>query len=188
LLSLAFALPATGAWAQNTVAASFAWTNAQLSQLQFTPPAYRQANVGLVFSDPRKQGQIAKIIFDPVFKPSRQMPDGQGGQMEVNDFFAQTSIKSPQSGSTISEIALCDWNDDKSLATCVIEDDGGRFQIEANRNTAAPQKPDLNFVLRQIAGYKSFVIAEYDSPSKEPIRIEVSLIQPDSVVKAPIKY
>jgi hypothetical protein len=187
MLSVAFAFSATNASAQNTIAASFSWTSTQLTQLKFSPAKYRQPNVGLVFSDPRKQDQIQKIMFDPNFKPSRELPDGHGGQMGYFDFFAQTSIKSPASDRKISETADCNWNDDKSMATCVIEDDGGRFQIEAQRNTTGAQKTALTFVLRQIDDYKSFVVAEYDTP-QGPNRIEVDLVKPDSIISSPIKF
>jgi hypothetical protein len=158
--------------AKNRMSASFAWTSAQLSEIQFSPAKFRQGRVALEFSDPRKGDEIEKIVLDPTFKPKHQMPDGTS----VSDFFLDTIIKSPKSGAKIRETALCDWDQAKSVATCSIEDDGGRFQIAV---ASRSEKLSLVFVVLSLDGYNGFRIAD---------SVQIKLKKPDSVVKSPIGF
>jgi len=172
---------AAEAQAKNRISASTTWTPAQLSGLEFAPPNYRQGRIGLAFEDPRKGQAIEKIIFDPTFKPKRQMPDGSS----VSDFFLSTIIKSPKTGKYIRETAFCDWNDVKAVATCIIEDDGGRFEI-----SAVPQgaKLKLSFVVRSLGLYHGFRIAEEGAPSQEPSPIDVKLKDPAATITSPVRF
>ena len=157
------------AGAANEMRASFLWTRAQVSQLRFEPKTYRQNAVRLTFSDPREGGEIEKIVFDPVFIPRRTTSDGG----TISDFFVTTTIKSPKGREDISETALCDWASGKAVATCVIEDDGGRFEIAA-LPAVANKTRSLELVMRPIDGYRGFRIA--DAGASEPAAVEVKLV------------
>ena len=89
--------------------------------------------VHLAFEDPRKKGEIKKIIFNPAFLPAK---DGN------SDFWLTATIKG-RGGKTIHESADCDWEKGKkgkkgkTKATCSIEDDGGHFDIRVDQGTGS---------------------------------------------------
>jgi hypothetical protein len=107
--------------AGNELAASFNWTDDQLTYLSFSrndkPIAFKEHEIDLTFKDPRQNGEIEKILLDPQYRP---------GNASNADFWVETTITSPVSNQKVSETALCYWNNDKSIAVGSIEDDGGR--------------------------------------------------------------
>ena len=114
----------------NELAASFNWTDDQLTDLSFSrndkPIAFTEHEIDLTFKDPRGNGEIEKILLDPQYRP---------GNASDADFFVETTITSPVSNKKVSETALCYWNNDKSIAVGSIEDDGGRLAIVAESVT-----------------------------------------------------
>ena len=175
LLSVIVALipSANGALAKDRIEAFFLWTQDQLSKLQFSPKSYQQSRVGLVFTDPRRVGEIEKILFDPAFKPQKKPLEA--------DFFAETIIKSTKTKKEISENASCNWNDDKSVAECWIEDDGGAFKITTFSRSLDSKSADLHFVIQPNDEYKIFRIA-----AGQGLKVEVSTS--GSVVESPITF
>jgi hypothetical protein len=129
--------------------------------------------VGLVFADPRGGGEIEKILFDPAFRPKKRPSEA--------DFFVETIIKSTKTKKDISENASCDWNDDKSVAECWIEDDGGAFQITTFSRSRDSKSADLHFVIQPKGEYKIFRIA-----AGRGMKVEVSTS--GSVVESPITF
>src|SRR6478672_13603466 len=97
--------------AGNELAASFNWTDDQLTYLSFSrndkPIAFTEHEIDLTFKDPRQNGEIEKILLDPQYRP---------GNPSIADFFVETTITSPVSHKKVSETALCYWNNDKSIA------------------------------------------------------------------------
>jgi hypothetical protein len=106
--------------AGNELAASFNWTDNQFVYLSFSrndkPIAFTEHEIDLTFKDPRGNGEIEKILLDPQYRP---------GNTTNADFWVETTITSPVSNKQVSETALCYWNNDKSIAVGMIEDDGG---------------------------------------------------------------
>jgi hypothetical protein len=53
----------------NQLAASFNWTDDQLTDLSFSrddkPIAFAEHEIDLIFKDPRGNGEIEKILLDP---------------------------------------------------------------------------------------------------------------------------
>jgi hypothetical protein len=96
--------------------------------------------VGLVFTDPRRAGEIEKILFAAVFKPQKRPLEA--------DFLVEIITKSTKTKKDISENASCDWNDDKSAAECWIENDGGAFNITTSSRVLDSQSAVLNFVIQ----------------------------------------
>ena len=88
--------------ARNELAASFNWTDDQLTHLSFSrndkPIAFTEHKIDLTFKDPRGNGEIEKILLDPQYRP---------GNASDADFFVQTTITSPVSNKKVSETALC---------------------------------------------------------------------------------
>ena len=168
--------------AGNELAASFTWTNNQLSHLDFSrngqPIAFTQHEIDLTFKDPRGNGEIKKILLDPDYRP---------GDASNADFWVQTTITSPVSNKKVSETALCYWNNDKSLAVGSIEDDGGRLVIVAQSVTDELKTSRFGFLVVPMSGYAGFRIAQ-DVPvgNESPglIGIDVKLKSPTSVLSA----
>ena len=166
--------------ARNELAASFRWTDSQLSQLTFsrsgTPIAFTEHKIDLNFKDPRGNGEIEKILLDPQYRP---------GDASNADFFLETTITSPVSNKKVSETALCNWNNDKSIAVGVIEDDGGRLAIVAESVTDELKTSRFSFLVVRMSGFSGFRIAE-DVPvgNESPglIGIDVKLKSPTSVL------
>jgi len=139
-LIIALILSAGGALAKDSIDASVSWTKEQLSQLQFSPDSFKQTRVGLVFTDPRRAGEIEKILFAAVFKPQKRPLEA--------DFLVEIITKSTKTKKDISENVSCDWNDDKSAAECWIENDGGAFNITTSSRALDSQSAVLNFVIQ----------------------------------------
>ncbi|HUL89551.1 MAG TPA: hypothetical protein VLU23_15405 [Pseudolabrys sp.] len=171
--AIALILSATGASAKDRLDASFSWTQDQLLQLQFSPKSYQQNRVGLIFSDPRRAGEIEKILFDATFKPKKRPLEA--------DFIVETIIKSTKTKREIGESASCDWNDNKSAAECWVEDDGGAFKIIASWRARDSKSAVLNFVIQPNSEYKIFRIA-----AEKAFKVEVSTSGP--VVESPITF
>jgi hypothetical protein len=133
-------LSANGALAKDRIEASVSWTQDQLSQLQFSPKPYEQDRVRLVFTDPRAAAEIERILFDQAFKPNKKPLEA--------DFFAETIIRSTKTKKEISGNASCDWNDDKSVAECLIEDDGGAFKITTISRSMDSTRAVLHLVIQ----------------------------------------
>ena len=59
--------------AGNELAASFNWTDDQLAHLSFSrndnPIAFTEHTIDLTFKDPRRNGEIQKILLDPQYRP-----------------------------------------------------------------------------------------------------------------------
>ena len=57
--------------AGNELAASFNWTDDQLTYLSFSrndkPMAFTEHEINLTFKDPRQNGEIEKILLDPQY-------------------------------------------------------------------------------------------------------------------------
>jgi hypothetical protein len=92
--------------AKNRLGGSVKFAPAQLKMVEFRPKAAAQNNVGLRFSDPRKNSEIEKILFDSSYLPPRQIKQRDGSMTSVSDFFLTTSIR--YRGQTVSETALCE--------------------------------------------------------------------------------
>jgi hypothetical protein len=158
---------------RNELAASFNWTDDQLTQLSFSrnnkPITFIEHEIDLTFKDPRQNGEIEKILLDPQYRP---------GNTANADFWVETTITSPVSNQKVSEIALCYWNNDKSIAVGTIEDDGGRLSIVAENVTEELKTSKFSFLVVRMAGYSGFRIAQ-DVPvgNESPglIGIEVKL-------------
>jgi hypothetical protein len=154
-----------------------------LSQLKFTDDgkAFRPANakVPLSFSDPRKKNEIERILIDPTYHPAQTDPANA-------DFWLQTSFLSPKTKKWRSETALCNWNADKSVADCAIEDDGGHFNVVVKSRAVTVGESHLVLEIAQIGGYKGFRVGSYESPTQgivDAIMVEISGSAP---VDAPI--
>src|SRR5262245_34854635 len=168
--------------AGNELAASFRWTDNQLTLLTFsrsgTPIAFTEHKIDLNFKDPRGNGEIAKILLDSQYRP---------GNASNADFWVQTTITSPASNKKVSETALCYWNNDKSLAVGSIEDDGGRLVIVAESVTDELKTSRFGFLVVPMSGYSGFRIAQ-DVPvgTESPglIGIDIKLKSPTSVLSA----
>jgi hypothetical protein len=166
--------------AGNELAASFNWTDDQLTYLSFsrndTPIAFTEHEIDLTFKDPRQNGEIEKILLDPQYRP---------GNASNADFWVETTITSPVSNQKVSETALCYWNNDKSIAVGSIEDDGGRLAIVAESVTDSIRDSKFAFLVVPMAGYSGFRIAQ-DVPveSEQPglIGIDVKLKSPRSIL------
>jgi hypothetical protein len=166
--------------AGNELAASFRWTDNQLTHLSFSRNdssiAVAQHEVDLTFKDPRGNGEIEKILLDPQYRP---------GNVSNADFWVKTTITSPVSNQKVSETALCYWNNDKSIAVGSIEDDGGRLAVVAESVTEELKTSKFSFLVVRLAGYSGFRIAE-DVPvgNESPglIGIEVKLKGSTSVL------
>lgn len=170
---VAVILFANGASAKDRIEAYVLWTPEQLAQLQFLPKSYQQNRVDLVFTDPRKADEIEKILFDKAFKPQKKPLEA--------DFFAETIIKSTKTKKAMSENASCDWNDDKSVAECWVEDDGGAFRITTFSRSRDSKSAVLHFVIQPNDEYKVFRIA-----AAKGMKVEVSAS--GSVVESPITF
>src|SRR6476646_1993208 len=87
--------------AGNELAASFNWTDDQLTYLSFSrndkPIAFTEHEIDLTFKDPRQNGEIEKILLDPQYRP---------GNASNADFWVETTITSPVSNQKVSETAL----------------------------------------------------------------------------------
>jgi hypothetical protein len=138
-LIIALILSANEASAKDSIEAYFWWTKEQLPQLQFSPDSFKQTRVGLVFSDPRRAGEIEKILFAATFKPPKKPLEA--------DFVVEIITKSIKTKKDIGQSASCDWNENKSAAECWIEDDGGAFNITTSSRAADSQSAVLNFVI-----------------------------------------
>src|SRR3954471_14570985 len=164
---------------RNELAASFNWTDDQLTHLSFSrndnPIAFTKHEIDLTFKDPRGNGEIEKILLDPEYRP---------GNASNADFWVKTSITSV-SNQKVSETALCYWNNDKSIAVGSIEDDGGRLAIVAESVTDSLRTSKFAFLVVPMAGYSGFRIAQ-DVPvgSEQPglIGIDVKLKRPTPVL------
>jgi hypothetical protein len=169
--------------ASDTLRGRITLTPLQLRAVSFEPKAATQSGIALLFADPRKKGEIEKIIFDNVYLPPRQIKDKDRSTVSVSDFFLTTSIR--YKGRTVSETALCDWADaSKAAADCKIEDDGGDFRIEASRGTSS--KAALRFVIRpKSAEAWGFRVADYGQ--NEPKAINLKALASEPVV-VPIKF
>jgi hypothetical protein len=168
--------------AADEVSASFQWNGAQLSRLKFSRDQksipFSQSKISLTFKDPRKKGEIEKILVDRSYRP---------GDATYADFWVETTIKSPISKMTVSETSLCTWNMDKSIATCSIEDDGGRFLIVAEDRSDTLKSSKFAFVVMRLAGYSGFRLAEdkpVGSEPKEPHSIDVKLVTDNPVLSS----
>ncbi|MGA8917800.1 MAG: hypothetical protein WB540_03640, partial [Pseudolabrys sp.] len=95
--------------------------------------------------------------------------------------FAETIIKSTKTKKAISENASCDWNDDKSVAECWVEDDGGAFRITTFSRSRDSKSAVLHFVIQPNDEYKVFRIA-----AAKGMKVEVSAS--GSVVESPITF
>jgi hypothetical protein len=176
---------ATGsAVASNAITASTDLTPS-LSQLKFTNDgkAFRPANakIPLSFSDPRKKNEIERILIDPAYHPAPTDPANA-------DFSVQTSFLSPKTKKVRSETASCTWNADKSVAKCIIEDDGGRFNIVVKSRGATVGQSHLVFEIAQVDGYKGFRVGQFESPTQgvmDAINIDLS---GSASVDAPISF
>jgi hypothetical protein len=165
--------------AGNELTASFNWTDNQLSHFDFSrngkPIAFTEHQIDLNFKDPRRNGEIERILLDPQYRP---------GNASNADFWVETSITSPVSNKKVSETALCYWNNDKSIAVGSIEDDGGRLAIVAESVTDSLKTSRFSFLVVPMSGYSGFRIAE-DVPvgSESPglIGIDVKLKSPTAV-------
>jgi hypothetical protein len=86
----------------NELAASFNWTDNQLTYLSFSrndkPIVFTEHEIDLTFKDPRGNGEIEKILLDPQYRP---------GNASNADFWVETTITSPVSNKKVSETALC---------------------------------------------------------------------------------
>jgi peptidoglycan hydrolase-like protein with peptidoglycan-binding domain len=168
--------------AGNELAASFTWTDRQLAHLGFArngqPIAFAGHVIDLTFKDPRRNGEIQKILLDPGYRP---------GNASNADFWLQTTITSPASNKKVSETALCYWNNDKSMAVGTIEDDGGRLVVVAESVTDELKTSRFAFLVVPISGYLGFRIAQ-DVPvgneTPELIGIDVKLKSPTAVLSA----
>jgi hypothetical protein len=182
--SIVLAACSNGAYATDSYSGRVDLTPAQAKELKFMPPEFKQSKIRVTFKDPRQNREIEKIMFDPAFKPSRLMKDRQ---TTVNDFFLVTSIKRPRSKRAVSETALCDWNANKSEATCHIEDDGGRVFIGVSKRGATPAASEVYLTIKRGDGYDGFRIAGWvDSGGQNGVRLVI--VRPDTVVKARIKF
>ena len=156
--------------ASDTVHARMVWTSRQLSELRVTrdskPIRLSTLPIDVVFKDPSGKRDIEKILLDPSYRP---------GTPQVADFWVVTSITLPSSRNQISETALCSWNAGKSIATCSIEDDGGRFRIARVKQGNDFASARFQFVLQRLDGYSGFRIAEDRSAGGDPIAIDVKL-------------
>jgi Putative peptidoglycan binding domain len=166
--------------AVNELTASFNWTDHQLAHFRFLrndqPIAFTENKIDLIFKDPRGNGEIAKILLDPQYRP---------GDASNADFWVETIITSPVSNKKVSETALCYWSNDKSIAVGSIEDDGGRLAIVAQSVTDTLQTSKFSFLVVSMSGYSGFRIAQ-DVPvgNESPglIGIEAKLKSPTAVL------
>jgi hypothetical protein len=76
----------------NELAASFNWSDNQLTYLSFSrndkPIAFAEHDIDLTFKDPRGNLEIEKILLDPQYRP---------GNASNADFWVETTITSPVS-------------------------------------------------------------------------------------------
>jgi len=139
-LIVALVHSAGGALAKDSIDGSVSWTKEQLSQLQFSPDSFKQTRVVLVFTDPRRADEIEKILFDARFKPQKKPLEA--------DFTVEIVTKSMKTKKDIGQSASCDWNDNKSVAECWIEDDGGAFNITTSSRALDSRSAVLSFVIQ----------------------------------------
>jgi hypothetical protein len=144
-----------------------------LAQLTVTrddqPIELTDGKLRLVFSDPRQHNEIERILLDPHYRP---------GTPQAADFFTETKVMSPVTSTLAPETALCNWDVPKNIATCEIEDDGGRFQIVAKRRDTSLQASEFVFRILRLDGFDGFRAGD-DKPvngeADEPHAIFISL-------------
>ena len=128
------------------------------------------ASMPLSFSDPRKKNEIERILIDPAYHPAQTDPANA-------DFWVQTSFLSPKTNKLRSETAYCNWNADKSVAKCIIEDDGGRFNVVVKSRGATVGQSSLVLEIAQIDGYKGFRAGSFEGPTAgvtDTIRVQLA--------------
>jgi hypothetical protein len=105
------------------------------------------ARLRLAFEDPRDRGEIVQILLDPDYRPTTPGFD---------DFFTGVGVRSPVTSALATETGLCNWDAGKTVATCVIEDDGGRFQIVVKKRGASLEESEFLFRIAHLDGYDGF--------------------------------
>lgn len=132
--------------------------------------------IRLKFEDPRGHGEIERILFDPNYRP---------GTNEYADFFLNTTVEDPISKKPWTDGGLCNWTGkEKKIATCVIEDDGGRNQIILEKGGTGPKDGKLMFRILHSNGYDGFRIGSSDN---EQSHIDLEL-KGDKPLMIPVKF
>jgi hypothetical protein len=168
------------AHASDQVAATSTWSNPEFALLNFfnddRPIRFTEHTVELTFKDPRHQGEIEKILLDPMYRPDSNYAD----------FWLDTTITSPLSKKRVSESSECNWNiqanKEKSIASCIIEDDGGRVVVVMENRSDTLKKAKLGLLILRLDGYSGFRLA---TDGQHSINVK---LKSESPVISPIKF
>ena len=115
-------------------------------------------DIPLKFVDASERSSIQRILLDVSYNPPADP-----------DFFVVSSVKVQGAAKVLSETALCNWNDKKTVADCQVEDDGGRFRIVTKKRGTSLKESEFALRIAPLGGYRGF-------------RVGADEVEPDATV------
>lgn len=142
-----------------------------LGKLRFEREGYpvelASYEIPLKFVDPSERSSIYRILLDVSYDPPADP-----------DFFVVSSVKVQGAAKVLSETALCNWNDVKTVADCQVENDGGRFRILTKKRGKSLKESEFALRIAPLGGYKGFRVGADEAEPDATVYVSLMRSRP----------